>query len=105
VIRSVLTMQVREGCEEEFREAWRSYAERIAHHRGNRGQTFAAQVGQIRTYVITGDWADRESLAAFESSADRQALSARLDPLRESAGKSVLDVIVTVPAQGKEVVA
>jgi heme-degrading monooxygenase HmoA len=95
-------MQVRAGCEQEFREAWQSYAPRIARHRGSRGQALAVQAGRERTYVITGDWADRQSLAAFESSADRRELSAALDALRESAGKTVLEVVVVVPANAEE---
>ena len=98
MIRSVLTMQVREGREEEFRRVWESHAPRIATRPGHRGQSFAAREGHPRTYVITGDWADRQALADFESSPDRRALSAQLDPLRESASKTVLEVLVTVTA-------
>jgi quinol monooxygenase YgiN len=105
VIRSELTMQVRAGCEGEFRAVWRSYAARIAAHRGSRGQSLATQVGAERTWVITGDWADRQALAAFESSTDRQELSARLDLLRESASKRVFDIEITVPAREEGVVA
>lgn len=98
MIRSVLTMTVREGRQEEFEAAWRAAAGRIATHPGHRGQSLARDAREPRRYVVTGDWADRAALAAFEGSDDRVALSARLDPLRESAGKSVQELLSVVPA-------
>jgi heme-degrading monooxygenase HmoA len=102
MIRTVLTMVVREGSQARFEAVWRAAADRIAGHPGNRGQSLARDTREPRRYVITGDWADRAALAAFEGSADRIALSAGLDPLRESAGKSVQELLSVVPGATPE---
>jgi heme-degrading monooxygenase HmoA len=96
MVRTVLSMLVREGCEREFEQAWRRSAERIARHPGNLGQTLSYDVTQRRVFVIASDWESREALQDFERSSDRIALSARLEELRESASKSVQQIIATV---------
>jgi quinol monooxygenase YgiN len=100
MVRTVLTMLVRPGHEREFERIWQSFAERIAQQPGNVGQTLMSDQGQPRSYVIASDWFSGEALRSFETSELRQALSGALDPLRESASKAVLDVVVTV--KGKE---
>lgn len=99
MIRSVLTMVVAAGREPEFEAAWHESAARIARHPGNLGQSLARDDREPRRYVVAGDWADRDALTAFEGSPERVALSARLDPLRESASKAVQSVLSVVPAE------
>lgn len=96
MIRTVLSMLVREGCEREFEQAWRTSAERIARQPGNLGQTLSYDVTQRRVFVIASDWESREALHNFEHSSERIALSARLEQLRESASKSVQEIVATV---------
>jgi len=101
MVRTVLSMLVRPGDEGEFEAAWRASAERIARWPGNLGQTLSRDTRQPRQYVIASDWDSVQSLREFETSAERQALSARLDRLRESAAKSVQEVLfVTPPLEG-----
>lgn len=96
MVRSVLSMLVRAGCEAEFERLWRASAERIARHPGNLGQSLSYDQAQPRRFVIASDWASREALRAFEVSPERIALSGGLDLLRESASKSVLEVVAVV---------
>jgi quinol monooxygenase YgiN len=89
-------MLVRAGCEEQFERVWRAAAERIARYPGNLGQSLSYDHAQPRRFVIASDWTSRETLGAFEGSPERVALSSALDPLRESASKSVLEVVAVV---------
>ncbi|WP_131736988.1 antibiotic biosynthesis monooxygenase [Actinomadura roseirufa] len=91
MVRAVLTMLVREGCESSFEEIWRKAMK--APPRGSLGQAMMCDEKQRRLYVITGDWESRDALEAFEGSAGRQAMSAAFEPLRESASKQVLELI------------
>lgn len=96
MIRSVLSMTVRAGCEDEFERVWRESAERIARHPGNLGQSLSCDQDHPRRFVIASDWQSREALRRFEDSPERVALSGALGPLRDSASKSVLEVVAVV---------
>lgn len=96
MVRSVLSMVVREGCERSFEKAWRASAERIAQYPGNLGQTLSKDQNQPRLFVIVSDWESRDALKKFEGSAERIALSATLEELRESASKSVQEVLAAI---------
>jgi heme-degrading monooxygenase HmoA len=91
MVRAVLTMLVRKGCERSFEEAWRKAM--MAPLPGSLGQAMTCDAQQRRLYVITGDWESRDALKAFEKSAGRRAMSAAFEPLRESASKQVLEII------------
>lgn len=91
MVRTVLRMRVREGCEDTFKSAWAQAAPRIREHPGLLGQSLLQEQEEPRTYVIMADWASQAHLAAFENSPDRRAFSAALEPLREAAQKTVLD--------------
>jgi quinol monooxygenase YgiN len=93
MVRAVLTMVAREGCEYDFEKIWRAGALQANAFPGCIRQALTRDQRHKRTYIITGDWADLESLESFEKSLERQALSRALEPLRESARKSVLDII------------
>ncbi|MFA1548312.1 antibiotic biosynthesis monooxygenase [Actinomadura chokoriensis] len=95
MIRAVLTMLVREGCEAAFEDVWRR-AMRDTQPRGSLGQALTCDPQLRRRYIITGDWESSEALRAFESSAERRSMSAAFEPLRESASKQVLEIIARV---------
>lgn len=95
MVRAVLTMLVREGCEAAFEDIWRR-AMRDAQPRGSLGQALTSDPELRRKYIITGDWESREALRAFEGSAERRGMSAAFEPLRESASKQVLEIIARV---------
>jgi heme-degrading monooxygenase HmoA len=93
MIRTVLSMVVRPGCEPDFEETWVAAAEAISRYPGNLNQTLMRDATERRRYVITSDWTNATALRAFESSDQRRALSAALESLRESAEKTVLEVV------------
>jgi heme-degrading monooxygenase HmoA len=92
MVRAVLTMLVREGCESSFEAIWRK-AMKEGPFPGSLGQAMMCDSKQRRLYVITGDWQSRSDLEAFEKSSVRRSLSAAFEPLRESASKQVLEII------------
>jgi quinol monooxygenase YgiN len=98
VIRTVLEMRVREGCAARFEQAWQAAAEVSSHYAGAGPQTMLRDPGAPLCYTITAEWATREDLAVYQRSQDRQALSAVLEELRESATKTLLEVVAHVPA-------
>jgi heme-degrading monooxygenase HmoA len=93
MVRAVLTMLVREGCERDFEDIWKT-AMAGDQPPGSIGQALTCDPRERRRYIITGDWESRDALRAFESSPERRAMSAAFEPLRESASKQVLDIIV-----------
>jgi heme-degrading monooxygenase HmoA len=91
MVRTVLKMRVREGCEQSFEEVWAQAAPEISRYPGHLGQFLMREQDEPRTYVIMADWESARHLDDFEHSPVRQALSAKLTPLREFAQKTVLD--------------
>jgi quinol monooxygenase YgiN len=91
MVRTVLKMRVREGCEGAFEDAWAKAAPKIKEYAGLLGQSLLREKDQPRTYMIMADWESVAHLEAFENSPVRQALSASLTPLREAAQKTILD--------------
>ncbi|MFE5584800.1 putative quinol monooxygenase [Kitasatospora sp. NPDC056531] len=98
MLRTVLRMTVRTGCAEEFRAAWLDSARSTAELPGSVAQTLLRDPRSPHDHVIMADWADHASLEAFQNSPARQRLSACLDRFRESAEKTVFDVVEHVPA-------
>lgn len=96
MIRTVLDMVVRAGCAEAFERTWRDAAAVAAGYPGAVAQTMLRDPTDPLRYTITADWDSRESLSTYQRSADREALSAALERLRESASKSLLDVVAHV---------
>ncbi|MFE4370219.1 antibiotic biosynthesis monooxygenase family protein [Streptomyces sp. NPDC056835] len=96
MIRTVLDMKVREGCATAFERAWRDAAAVAAGYPGAIAQTMLRSPDDPLRYTITADWASRASLTAYQLSEDRKTLSATLDQLRESAAKSLLDIVAHV---------
>jgi quinol monooxygenase YgiN len=102
MIRTVLEMVVRPGCAGDFERTWQAAAARASHYPGAGLQTMLRDPESPLHYTITADWDSREHLAAYQRSADRQALSAALDRLRESATKSLREVVAHVTAASPE---
>jgi antibiotic biosynthesis monooxygenase (ABM) superfamily enzyme len=96
VIRTVLQMRVRPGRTAEFELAWRTAAAVAARYPGAGRQTMLRDPADPLQYTITADWATREDLTRYQRGPDREALSAVLERLRQSAVKSLLDVVCHV---------
>jgi quinol monooxygenase YgiN len=96
-VRTLLLMRVREGCEEQFEEAWRTAAVQIAEEPGNIRQDLLRDAGDPRTFLITADWADRAAVDAFGRSSSRETLTAALRELREDASRNTYEVLATLP--------
>ena len=97
-VRTLLRMRVREGCEAQFEEAWRTAAVRIAEEPGNVRQELMRDAGDPRTFLITADWADRAAVDAFGRSSARETLTAELRELREDASRDTYEVLASIPA-------
>ncbi|MFJ9084534.1 MULTISPECIES: antibiotic biosynthesis monooxygenase family protein [unclassified Streptomyces] len=89
-------MKVRDGCAEAFERTWRDAAAMTSDYPGALAQTMLRSPDDPLRYTITADWDSRENLAKYQLSEDRKALSATLDQLRESATKSLLDVVAHI---------
>jgi quinol monooxygenase YgiN len=96
-VRTLLRMRVREGCEEQFEQAWRTAAVQIAEEPGNLRQDLLRDAGDPRTFLITADWADRAAVDAFGRGSSREALTAALRELREDASRDTYEVLATIP--------
>lgn len=99
MLRTVLEMTVRAGCEEEFRAVWRETARSTARRPGSVAQTLLRDPRSPRNHVIMADWADREALDTFRASPERRELSSRLDEFRDSAAQRVLETVEHIPAR------
>jgi 2-polyprenyl-6-methoxyphenol hydroxylase-like FAD-dependent oxidoreductase/heme-degrading monooxygenase HmoA len=100
-VRTLLRMRVREGCEERFEEAWRTAAAQIAGQPGNLRQELMRDSADPRSFLIAGDWADREAADAFGRSRAREALTAALRDLREDADRGTYDLLYGVAGGGQ----
>ncbi|WP_406088508.1 putative quinol monooxygenase [Kitasatospora purpeofusca] len=97
VIRTTLSMIVRPGREREFERTWLAAAEQSSRRPGALGQALLRDPSEPRHYTVTADWATHEDLAAYQASDHRVALSTALEQLRESAARSVLEVVAQLP--------
>jgi heme-degrading monooxygenase HmoA len=91
VVRTMLRMRTREGCEAEFEAAWRRAAAEISQVPGN--------VDDPRTFLITSDWTDRAAVDEFGRSSARETLTEALRDLREDAARNTYEVLATVPGE------
>jgi heme-degrading monooxygenase HmoA len=99
VVRTLLRMRTREGCEAEFQQAWRRAAEEISRVPGNLRQELLRDADDPQTFLITADWADRAAVDGFGRSSARETLTAALRNLREDASRSTYEALAVVPAQ------
>ncbi|MFR9776124.1 putative quinol monooxygenase [Micromonospora sp. MS34] len=91
-------MTVHPGRAEEFRAAWLETARVAARLPGSVAQTLLHDPHRPGTYLIMADWIDRAALEAFQTSPERERLSARLEQFRSAANKRVLETVEHVPA-------
>ncbi|HEX4186665.1 MAG TPA: antibiotic biosynthesis monooxygenase family protein [Solirubrobacteraceae bacterium] len=98
-VRATLTFRVKEGAGDSFEQAWRRIAARVREHPDSLRQTLARDPDDPRTFVMTTDWANRESFSEFESSREQEELTAPLRELRESSAMNVHDIVVHIEGQ------
>ncbi|HST98637.1 MAG TPA: antibiotic biosynthesis monooxygenase family protein [Geodermatophilus sp.] len=99
VVRTMLRMRTREGCEAEFEAAWRRAAAEISRVPGNLRQELIRDVDDPRTFLITSDWTDRAAVDEFGRSSARETLTEALRDLREDAARNTYEVLATVPGE------
>lgn len=98
-VRTILRMLAREGCEQDFVEAWGRAAAVIAAVPGQQGQQLMRESGDEPWFAIVSDWSSREAVDAFGRSAARETLTEALRDLRRDAARSTYQVLATVAAR------
>lgn len=96
MVKTVLSIDVRPGRGPEFEKAWAALAASISYCPGNLGQALMREAGQPDRYLITSDWHNVQALRAFEASDERREMSTALEPLRDSATKTVFDIVTEI---------
>ncbi|GAA3629602.1 hypothetical protein GCM10022223_54050 [Kineosporia mesophila] len=98
IVRTIVRMRAREGCENAFAAAWQRAAPRISLVPGNLSQQLLRDDADPRTFMIVSDWADRASVDAFGRSDLREHLTEALRDLREEASRSTFAVLESLSA-------
>ncbi|GAA0594437.1 hypothetical protein GCM10010174_06980 [Kutzneria viridogrisea] len=101
-VRTVLAMRTREGCEQQFEEAWLSAATQIGTLDGCLRQDLLRDINDPRSYLIISDWADRERLDAFGRSEHRDQLLRVVGELRDSAHRNTYHVLHSLRGDTEE---
>lgn len=93
-VRMTLTMQVGTADAAEFITRFRPAADYAAGVPGCLGQAITARdlAGDVTEFVITSDWADRESFHRFETSEEQDRVTAPLAALRRSARMELAEI-------------
>lgn len=91
--RVMLSMLVKEGCEERFVDTWKAFAPRVGAQPGNGGQVMLRDTKDPRVFLIASDWRDEDSLKSFQESSLRRDLSSALNELRETARNWQFEVV------------
>lgn len=102
VVRTVLAMRTREGCESRFEAEWLAAAEQIGTLDGCLRQDLIRDAEDPRSYLIISDWADRDRLDAFGRSDQRDRLMRVIRELRESAQRNTYHVLHSVRSEREE---
>ena len=102
LVRTVLAMRAREGCEQRFEAEWLSAAEQIRALDGCLRQDLVRDADDPRSYLIISDWADPERLDAFGRSEHRDRLLRVVRDLRESAQRHTYQVLHSVQPEPEE---
>ncbi|GIH18589.1 hypothetical protein Raf01_67610 [Rugosimonospora africana] len=102
MVRTVLAMRAREGCEQRFEAEWLGAAEEIRQLPGCLRQDLVRDADDPRSYLIISDWADRDRLDAFGRSEHRDRLLAMIRELRESAQRHTYQVLHSVRREPEE---
>jgi heme-degrading monooxygenase HmoA len=92
-VRAVLTMTVPAQARTEFEREWAGVAAWVQDQPGCLRQTLSRTGDDQTTYVITSDWADRQTYHHFETSSRQDGATAGLRRLRTSVQMEVLEII------------
>jgi 2-polyprenyl-6-methoxyphenol hydroxylase-like FAD-dependent oxidoreductase/heme-degrading monooxygenase HmoA len=113
MIRTMLRIRARRGCERAVESAWRTVAGQISGLAGNLLRDLLLDVGDPRSFVVVTEWADEAALREYENGPVAARFADTVRPLLETAGeqsyrvmhgpegggsKICVDVEVTVPA-------
>ncbi|MEU5726495.1 FAD-dependent monooxygenase [Micromonospora sp. NPDC047738] len=113
MIRTMVRMRARPGCEPAVAAAWRTAAGQIAGLAGNLRQDLLLDASDPRVFVVVTEWADESALRDYENGAVAGRFAGAVRPLVEppgpgsyrvmrdpgGAGSTIfVDVEVTVPA-------
>ncbi|MGW4295637.1 FAD-dependent monooxygenase [Micromonospora chersina] len=113
MIRTMLRMRARQGCEPAVRSAWGTIAGRIGGLPGNLGHELLLDALDPRGFVVVTEWADEAALRAYRDGPVAVRLAELVGPLTEPTGPAdypvlredgtgdstvYVDVELTVPA-------
>jgi 2-polyprenyl-6-methoxyphenol hydroxylase-like FAD-dependent oxidoreductase/heme-degrading monooxygenase HmoA len=112
MIRTMMRMRARPGCEHAVESAWRTVAGQISGLAGNVMQDLLLDADDPRSFVVVTEWADESALHDYENGPVAACLADAVRPLCEKSGtegyqvmrdlegkgaKICVDVAVTVP--------
>ncbi|WP_433281256.1 FAD-dependent monooxygenase [Micromonospora sp. CA-244673] len=113
MIRTMLRLRARQGCEPAVRSAWGTVAGQVAGLAGNLRQELLLDALDPRGFVVVTEWADEAALRAYRDGPVAARLAELVRPLTEPAGPAdypvlrehgtgdstvYVDVELTVPA-------
>ncbi|MEH1014401.1 antibiotic biosynthesis monooxygenase family protein [Micromonospora sp. CPCC 206060] len=113
MIRTMLRVRARPGCEDAVESAWRTVAGRISALSGSLGQDLLLDVDDPRSRIVVTEWADRAALRDYQNGPLAARFAETVRPLCEPAGAGsyrvmrdpggegatvFVDVELTVPA-------
>jgi heme-degrading monooxygenase HmoA len=93
VVRVLLRMEVRPGCEAEFEQTWLEIGHRIAAQPANLGQQLVRSTTESHVYWVVTDWADETSFRTFELSAPHQENRRALNRFRVAGEMTVTRLV------------
>jgi heme-degrading monooxygenase HmoA len=102
MFRVELCMDVRDGTEAEFEQAWLAVGRVVAEHPANLGQWFSRDAEVPGRYVIVSDWPDEESFRRFEKEPGHWELTGKLRALRKSGSMNTMTVLHHLAGAGAE---
>jgi heme-degrading monooxygenase HmoA len=101
VYRVLLRMQVVDGQERQFEQAWRDGAHTIAQEPANVAQWLSRSDGEPGVYYIVSDWQDERSFRAYEASERHRRHRARLHPYRSVGSMTTMTVLAAERGAGQ----
>ncbi|GLY67814.1 FAD-dependent oxidoreductase [Amycolatopsis taiwanensis] len=114
MIRTMVRIRARPGCEAAVEAAWRAVAGEVGELAGNLMHDLLLDANDPRAFVVVTEWADEKALADYENGPVAARFADAVRPLREPSGvdgyrvmregpegtgpRICVDVEVTVPA-------
>jgi heme-degrading monooxygenase HmoA len=99
MVRATLYMKVKAGRGGDFEREWRAIADEVRRVPGNIGQALTRDPDDADSFVVTSDWASRETFGAFEKSPEQDDLTAPLRELRDSARMTVHELVFQIEGE------